>query len=52
MIIAIVILLSATSIGSLLMFFWPALVKFTFFCLKKSGAISVVLVPAEKEVIE
>lgn len=50
-IIAIVILLTATSLGSFLMIFWLPLVRFIFFIFKQSGAISVVLVPTEKEVI-
>jgi hypothetical protein len=51
-IIAIVLLLTVTSLGSFLMFFWILAVKIIFFIFKKSGAISVVMVPAEKEVVE
>lgn len=51
-IIAIVILLTATSLGSFLMLLWIPAIKLAFFVLKKSGAVSVALVPAEKEVIE
>lgn len=51
-IIAIAILLTAASLGSFLMIFWVWIIMLFFFILRKSGAVSVALVPAEKEIIE
>jgi hypothetical protein len=51
-IIALVIFLTATSLGSFLMIFLAPLVKIIFFFLRQFGAVSVVKIPAKKEVIE
>lgn len=51
-IIALILFLTAVSLGSSLMFLWIWVIKIIFFTLRQSGMISVVLIPAEKEIVE
>ena len=51
-IVAAVLFLTVYSLGSFLRLFWIPLIKIIFFIFKKSGLITVVNIPAEKEIIE
>lgn len=51
-ILALLILIAVYSLGASLMLFWIPLIKLIFSIFKKSGLISVMNIPAEKEIIE
>lgn len=51
-ILALVIFIAVYSLGLSLLLFWIPLIKLIFFIFKKSGLITIVNIPAEKEMIE